>query len=123
MMSTAQELSIRPSRGPTVLVDGSGDEIRVDGRTIDLRTRRSLRLILMMLIERHAIDPRVATPARDVFDAGWSGERASPRAVAARVHTAMYTLRRPGLRGVIIRRDSGYAIDPRVEIRIGGALM
>ena len=60
---------------------------------------------------------------RRVFDAGWSGERASPRAVAARVHTAMYTLRRLGLRGVIIRRDSGYAIDPRVEIRIGGALM
>jgi hypothetical protein len=50
------------------------------------------------------------------FEAGWPGERATPTAAAMRVYTAIHSLRRLGLRGLLVRRRRGYVLDIDVHI-------
>ncbi|MDB4932591.1 MAG: Signal transduction response regulator, partial [Myxococcaceae bacterium] len=49
----------------------------------------------------------------------WPGERVLPEAGAERVYTAVRTLRTMGLRGLLVRRDGGYALDPAVPLAQG----
>ena len=47
---------------------------------------------------------------------GWPGERVLVEAAATRVRVAIATLRRHGLRQVLLTRDDGYLIDPAVRL-------
>jgi predicted ATPase len=86
------------------------------GTLVSLATRRAPRLILQALADARDKDSTRAMTGDDLLDAGWPGERVHPEAGAARVYTAVATLRRMGLRGVLIRRDDGYLLDPRIEL-------
>jgi predicted ATPase len=87
-----------------------------DGRTVALERHPAL----WRLTECFA-DARVCTPERalgvdELVAAGWPGERVRSDAGARRVYTALSTLRREGLRDVIVKRDQGYCFDPDVQV-------
>jgi hypothetical protein len=60
--------------------------------------------------------PGSVLPVTAAFEAGWPGERANPTAAAMRVYTAIHSLRRLGLRGLLVRRRRGYVLDIDVYI-------
>ena len=62
--------------------------------------------------------PSTPLTVDDLLAAGWPGERVLRDAGASRVYVALGTLRKLGLRDVIISRDGGYYLDPRVEVLV-----
>ncbi len=86
------------------------------GERVDLSTRRALRLVLAALVERHEDEPGTALGVASLLEAGWPGEKMGHEAGVARVYTAVASLRRMGLRDVLVRRDDGYLVDPQVRI-------
>ncbi|MEZ4318604.1 MAG: hypothetical protein R3F61_13910 [Myxococcota bacterium] len=101
----------------------------LEGRTVDLRlgpelawfevptgSRRSLvkhhanRRVLACLVDAHRAAPGAAVTVAELLKAGWPDELVLPDAGAARVYTALSTLRRWGLRAVLEKAETGYRI-------------
>ena len=95
---------------PALFVHPNAESVAYGSARIDLRTRGPLRRILLALVAAHRAAPGTALSAEAMFEAGWPFERASAKAASSRVYTAVYTLRRMGLRGVLLRRDDGYVL-------------
>jgi hypothetical protein len=51
--------------------------------------------------------------------AGWPGERMLVRAGATRVYTAIASLRRLGLRDVLLSAEHGYLLAPGLPLELG----
>lgn len=81
-----------------------------------LETRIPLRRLLLALGELKLRNPNGVLPVTAAFEAGWPGERATPAAAAMRVYTAVHSLRRMGLKGLLVRRRRGYVLDINVQI-------
>lgn len=81
-----------------------------------LETRIPLRRLLLALGELKMRNPNGVLPVTAAFEAGWPGERATPAAAAMRVYTAVHSLRRMGLKGLLVRRRRGYVLDIGVQI-------
>jgi len=92
-----------------------GRWFQFDGRTADLRRRGSLRRILAALGASH--DAREALDVLALQQAGWPNERMRPESGRNRVYTAISTLRREGLKGILERLDDGYRLSPTLVIR------
>jgi hypothetical protein len=103
---------------PKKLVIAAGAEwFKLPGRpTVLLETRIPLRRLLLALGEQRLRNPNAVMPVTTAFEAGWPGERATATAAAMRVYTAVHTLRRMGLRGMLVRRRRGYVLDIDCEI-------
>jgi predicted ATPase len=84
------------------------------GARVDLGRRGALRRILLRLAELRLSSPGVALPLAAVSAAGWPGERMLGESAADRVYTTVQRLRRLGLEEVLLTRDDGYLLDPRV---------
>jgi tetratricopeptide (TPR) repeat protein len=116
-------LSIPPPAGAELVIGDEAREFRVPGgRKVILERRRAVRLILLTLVKARQEQPGVALPLEALLAAGWPGERVLPQAGASRVYVALGTLRRLGLRGLLISRDGGYLLDPKVPLRLVPAL-
>lgn len=102
-----------PSR---LVVTRDGLRCRIDGLDIDLTRRRALPAILLSLVEARCARPGAYVSLREVFVAGWPGERAVPHAAAARVYMAVRALRTLGLRAVLTTRGGSYRLEPRTEV-------
>jgi hypothetical protein len=102
-------------REMTVGVDGRYYEI--DGTRVSLQRQRSLRLILLALVEQAERAPGVGLSQTDVLARGWPGEKMRPDSGATRVYTSIRRLRRGGLAGVLLTRDDGYLLDPSLSLR------
>jgi hypothetical protein len=89
---------------------------REDGEVVELKTRRSLRRILAHLVKMHQKGAEART-VRQLQAAGWPGERMLPKSGADRVYTAIRTLRRFGLEGILITRNGGYLLSPACALR------
>jgi hypothetical protein len=102
----------------TRLVISAGSEwFQIGGRSpVMLETRIPLRRLLLALAEMKQTTPGAVLPVTAAFEAGWPGERATPTAAAMRVYTAIHSLRRLGLRGILVRRRRGYVLDCEVYI-------
>jgi hypothetical protein len=85
---------------------------------VDLARRGAVRLILAGLLERHRLAPGTTLDAAALLALGWPGERVLADAGATRVRVAVSTLRRLGLAGILLTRDDGYLLDPRVAITV-----
>ena len=101
-------------RRPDVHLDAGAVFDRRDLLEGDVETVRD------RVLPRH--DERLAAPGRalDVdalFAAGWPGEKAHPDSSTSRVYVAISTLRKAGLKDVLLRRDDGYLFDPDVALR------
>lgn len=84
---------------------------------VDLSRRGAPRRILEVLVKEHGGRGRALGVAA-LAEAGWPGERILVEARATRVRVAIATLRKLGLRDVLLTRDDGYLIDPDVAIRV-----
>jgi hypothetical protein len=72
--------------------------------------------MLKALAEHRAESPGAALPLGSLLDAGWPNERVGPEAGAKRVYTALWELRRLGLKELLQSRDDGYLLDPKIPI-------
>ena len=89
------------------------------GPRVVIETRIPLRRLLLALGQMRLETPGAVLPVTAAFEAGWPGERATPTAAAMRVYTAVHSLRRLGLRGLLVRRRRGYVLDVDVRIADG----
>lgn len=109
--------SLRESR---LVVAAGAEWFQVaEGSPVVLETRIPLRRLLLALAELKLHSPQAVLPVTAAFEAGWPGERATPTAAAMRVYTAVHSLRRLGLRGLLVRRRRGYVFD--IDVRIAAA--
>lgn len=103
----------------TLVVEPTGRWFRPPhAEPVDLERRRPLRLIVARLAERRLDAPGMPTPWEGLLEAGWPGERVIPSAGAHRVRVAVSTLRKLGLRSVLLTVDEGYLFDPSIETRV-----
>ncbi len=114
-----------PSRGPA---EEASLRVRADGRAfrppagaadVDLARRLPLRRILAALAKHRVDAPGDSLGLDELLAAGWPGERIRQTAGVNRVHVALTTLRKLGLRAVLISGAHGYLLDPAVAIAIG----
>jgi predicted ATPase len=103
----------------TVSEDASNVWLPTTAR-VSLEKRKPVRLLLLRLIQEHAKKPGSPLTVDDLLAAGWPGERVIRDAGASRVYVALGTLRKLGLRDVILSRDGGYLLDPQVKIVVVG---
>jgi predicted ATPase len=101
-----------------LVVCSSGEWFKAAGHEkVDLRTRRSLRLVLRALIRQRFNQAGDALSTEALFEAGWPGERAQPHAATSRVYVALSTLRKLGLRDTLVKREGGYLLDEAAAIK------
>lgn len=93
----------------TVAMNGEWFELAGNPRT-NIETRIPLRRLLLALAELKESQPSATLTSVAAFVAGWPGERATPKAAAMRVYTAIHALRRLGLDEVLVRRNRGYIL-------------
>ncbi len=104
--------------GAALVIADEGRDVRApSGAVLSLAQRKAPRLVLLRLVEERERAPGKPLAVDDLLAAGWPGERVLADAGASRVYVALGTLRRLGLRSVILSRDGGYLLDPRVPIR------
>jgi hypothetical protein len=102
---------------PRLVISAGAEWFQITGRPrVTLETRIPLRRLLLALGEMKVKNTGAVLPVTAAFDAGWPGERATPTAAAMRVYTAIHSLRRLGLRGLLVRRRRGYVLDIDVNI-------
>jgi tetratricopeptide (TPR) repeat protein len=85
-------------------------------RAVTLERRRAVRLILLKLVDHRLKAPGEPLSADTLLEYGWPGERVLAEAGASRVYVALATLRKLGLRGLLMSRDGGYLLDPAVQL-------
>jgi predicted ATPase len=83
-------------------------------------TRHLARRLVLRLVAERTAAPGKAVSRDDLFDAGWPGEKVVPYSARNRLHVAMATLRRLGLRTVLLSTDAGYLLDPAIPCRVVG---
>lgn len=110
-------LQLQDMPKPRLIVAAGAEWFQIAGRpTVVLETRIPLRRLLLALAELRMRSPGSVLNVTAAFEAGWPGERATPTAAAMRVYTAIHSLRRLGLRGLLVRRRRGYVFDVDVQI-------
>lgn len=87
------------------------------GTRATLGRRAALARLLHCLVDARLASPGLALSVQDLFDAGWPNTRARALSAAQRVYTAIWTLRKLGLRDTLVQRDDGYLIRPDVPVR------
>ncbi len=96
-----------------LFIAGNGRSFRLGkAPTVHLHRRRALHGILLALAKGARSSAGVSKEA--LLAAGWPNERVLQNAAASRVRTAIATLRRFGLRDVVITTGDGYTLDADV---------
>jgi tetratricopeptide (TPR) repeat protein len=85
------------------------------GGVVDLTRRAAYQAIFSMLVERR-LRGRPPASLDALFQAGWPDEAITPDALRNRVHVALSSLRRMGLRGVLHSHDAGYLLSEDVPL-------
>jgi hypothetical protein len=115
----------RPSGPDSVAMRGSltvttdASHVRTPrAETFSLEKRRPVRLVFKKLVDARLEAPGKPLSVDDLLEAGWPGERVLREAGASRVYVALGTLRKLGLRDVILSTGNGYLLDPRIEVLV-----
>lgn len=117
--SAEGRVAARLLRTPALVIAEDGRFFERGGARVDLVRRASLRRIVATLLAHRRASPGVALAIDELVEAGWPGERLRADAALARVYTAVRTLRKLGLEGVLRTAGEGYLFDPDIEVRIG----
>ena len=101
-----------------VVVDESTQQITLpDGERIDLGARQVLwRIFAALLAARRERPPR-PLDVHALLRAGWPGESPTGASGLNRVKVSLSTLRKLGLRSLLLRVEEGYLLDPDVPLR------
>ncbi|WP_373046890.1 ATP-binding protein [Vulgatibacter sp.] len=113
-----QHLAATTAPPLVVAADGSFFEAPGAGGRVPLHRRKAIRGVLRALVRHRQEKPGVAVELPLLIEAGWPGERIVVHAAADRVYAAIATLRRLGLRGVLLQQDEGYLLDPDQPIEL-----
>jgi hypothetical protein len=70
------------------------------------------------LARRRLDAPGEGVPVEEVVRAGWPRERISATAALNRAYVALATLRKLGLRDLIVTGAGGYLLNPAVVVRL-----
>ncbi len=89
-----------------------------DGTRHDLERRKTLGRVLATLVRARQQSPGQALSVKQLLSRAWPGEQLLARAGANRVYVAMTSLRKMGLRDVLLRTDAGYLLDPDMPLRV-----
>jgi predicted ATPase len=104
------------NRAPRLTLEGDG--FAVDGGPpVSLKTRGALRRILAALADAHATG--VLLDASAIFAHGWPGQSIRPDSASMRVRSAIATLRKLGLRELLVTHDAGYRLAPEAQVTRG----
>jgi hypothetical protein len=77
-----------------------------------------LRRVLLALVRARESQPGKPLSVDDVLRTAWPGEQLLFDAARNRVYVAVSTLRRSGLRDVLLSDGDGYLLDPRISVRV-----
>jgi len=109
LVQTAAE----PDRALRIAADGR--RVRLPGGTaFEFGRHAAPRRVLTELAVAREASPGDAVSAEQLIAAGWPGERMQTEAARKRLRTAIWTLRKLGLEGILLTRDDGYLLDPYV---------
>jgi hypothetical protein len=75
-----------------------------------------VRRLLDALVHQRLDAPGTSLSSHALLRAGWPGERVLAEAGSKRVRVAIATLRRLGLKSVLLTRDDGYQLDPNAAL-------
>lgn len=85
---------------------------------VSLARRGALRRILHALLQEHRERPGQTLSGGTLAKRGWPNERILVDAASGRVRVAIATLRKLGLREVLLTRDDGYLLDPDIRSEV-----
>jgi len=88
-----------------------------DGPLAELGHRKPMRRILLGLAAAREQNAGMGMATEAIFEAGWPGERATPESARNRVYVTIRRLRSAGLEDVLLSDDTGYFLDPEVQVR------
>jgi hypothetical protein len=86
------------------------------GAKVEIERWQALQNLVVRLAEQREIAPGQPLSVEQLVSAGWPGERMLAKSGATRVYTALSTLRRLGLRDLIVRDAAGYMLKPGVPL-------
>ena len=84
------------------------------GRTVNLRQRRTLAVLLQHLATQRVRAPGLPLAPDELIARLWHGEKLLLRAARNRLHVAVHTLRKMGFGDALLFDGTGYFIDPGV---------
>jgi hypothetical protein len=87
-----------------------------EGELVSVERWRPLQRLLARLAGQRVTAPGQPLSVEELIAAGWPGERMLPKAGATRVYSAVASLRRLGLREVLVRDGRGYLLDSGVPL-------
>jgi predicted ATPase/tetratricopeptide (TPR) repeat protein len=87
-----------------------------DGERGECQNHRALRLLLLDLVEQRLRQPGRAVSREQLVAAGWPGEVIKPEAARNRLKVSISSLRKLGLRDLVLHDGEGYLIDPSVPV-------
>ena len=110
----------QPADDRVLAVAADAGRFRAPGAAawVDLETRAPLRRILAALANERVERPGDCLAVEQLVAAGWPGERIGYAAATNRVHVALATLRKLGLRDVLVRGEGGYLLTPGVRLAL-----
>jgi hypothetical protein len=97
--------------------DGSAFRVPASTSVVELPGRSTLKRMLLALAEHHEREPGGALSDSELVALVWPGERLAARAATNRLHNALSTLRRLGLKEWIERNEAGYRLRPDLVVR------
>lgn len=107
-----------------LLVATGGAAFRMPGapETVTLPAKSPLRRVLERLATRRIDEPGSVVTIEEIIAAGWPGERIASEAALNRAYVALASLRKLGLRDVLLHEGGGYAITESVVVRLVDAV-
>jgi hypothetical protein len=84
---------------------------------VNLLDRPTVRRLVALLVDARERSPGSALDMDALIAGGWPGERILPEAAQNRLHVTLGTLRKLGLRDVLLKVDGGWTLDPAVELQ------
>ena len=116
MPELAQESRIR------LIVDHEGRWFRLgEELATDVGRRSAVRRLLVTLCRQHLESPGVPIARAALAAAVWPGERLVADSAKNRLHVALSSLRKAGMRPHVLTLEGGYLLDPRVDVSFSEA--
>lgn len=116
LVETAPDAEKAPAQALVVGPEASWFRPPGKRKVVDLSNRRVLKLLLRALADLRSLAPGKAMALDSLFAAGWPGEKVAPDVLANRVFVSLTSLRKLGLREVLLKTAEGYLLDPEVRL-------
>ncbi|HEY6462614.1 MAG TPA: tetratricopeptide repeat protein, partial [Polyangiaceae bacterium] len=117
LLSCLRFASKRIPEALMVWEEGRGFRLPHARDAVDLSRRSSLKRILDVLARRRFDAPGEAVSLEEIVRAGWPGEQIGTLSALNRAHVALATLRKLGLRDLLLTGAEGYWLNPAVAVR------